>query len=373
MEQQGSLTKRDTSTGLTISETQYSNFINDFVDGVNSRLAGVEKNLYELGEFIVSKCEEGKAFNKKKDEVFNDLCSHPNFKYNKTTLYHYRQTAEFIKQLPEPIVAGDNIPFTSIKEVAMAKLPQVEKIKLAEEIQQNPMPRQEVRQKVQARRLEIYPPSEDKKWLIPFDCWQFNTCDPRFGQVGFPGRIPGQIILNLIHYYMKDNIFLSVYPGSHTDRDACNYLGKTCVELNQDATQHWDIEDSSIDFVFHDPPYWHAKAKEYQGGNDLSHLSLGDFYQALDFTAKESQRVLKVDGIVAIIIGNERNAYEDLAFNVYQVFKHYFTPIDRIIVPYSGTSEMHTAWAIAKAKERGIMLNGYRDLLIFRRMTKHEI
>ena len=360
--------KSNTSISLTISQTQYSRFLDDFVVGVNDRLIKVERNLYELGEFILVKCEEGKTFGKKKDEIFNDLCSHPNSKYSKSTLYHYKKTAEFIKQLPEPkIPAGGNfIPFTSITEIAQAKLPQTEKLKLIEEVKQSPMPRQELRQRVQAKRLEVYPP-EDKNWLVPFDLWEFNVCDPRFGQAGFPGRVPGQIVLNLIHYYMEGNTFLSVYPGSHTDRDVCHYLGKTCIELTQNVRENWIIENNSIDMVFHDPPYWHAKASVYQRDDDLSHLSLIDFYQAIDFTARESRRVLREGGIVALIIGNERNPYEDLAFNIYQIFMHYFASIDRIIVPYSGTSAMHTAWSIARAKETKRMLNGYRDLMIFQK------
>ena len=344
----------------------YSNFVDSFAGEVNDRLTGVETNLYKLGEFILTKCEEGKIFGKKKDEVFNDLCSHPGFRYSKSTLRGYSQAANFIKQLPEEMLAGQHLPFTSVVQIATAKLPQKEKIKLLNEAQEVPTTRQVVRQKIQAKRLEIYPPSEDKDWLIPFDLWQFNTCDPRFGQAGYPGRIPGQIILNLIHYYMEGDIFLSVYSGSHTDRDACSYLGKKCIELAQNVLDPWQIETGSVDFIFHDPPYWHAKATEYERQDDLSHLPLDAFYQALEFTAKESQRTLKTNGKVAIIIGNERNPYEDLGFNVYQIFKRYLTPIDRLVVPYAGTSQMHTAWAIAHAKEARSMLNGFRDLIIFK-------
>ena len=351
------------STGLTTLEVQYSEFIEHFVVEVNDKLNKVEKNLYELSEFVLDKCKEGKRFGKRKDEVFNDLCSHPDFKYSKVTLYHYTQTAQFIRQLP--IVAGDNLPFTSMLEIAVAKLPQQEKIRIVQEIKENPVPREAIRQKIQAKRLEVYSPGEDKSWLIPFDCWQFQEPDPRFGIAGYPGRIPGQIVLNLIHYYMEGNNFLSVYPGSHTDKDVCNYLGKQCIELNQNVLQQWNIEDNSFDFVFHDPPYWHAKESDYRREDDLSHLSLEDFYKAIDFTARESKRALKEGGRVAFIIGNERNPYEDLAFNCYQIFKQYFTPIDRVIVPYAGNSAMHTAWAISRAKEKGIMLNGFRDLMVF--------
>ena len=89
---QDALTENNTSTPLTTSETKYSctkysSFTGDFVTGVNRRLAKFEESLYELGAFILSKCDEGEAFSKTKDEIFKDLCSHPNFKYSKHTLF----------------------------------------------------------------------------------------------------------------------------------------------------------------------------------------------------------------------------------------------------------------------------------------------
>jgi hypothetical protein len=86
----GKQMKQDTLTENNIpiaSETKYSSFTGDFVTGVNKRLAKFEESLYELGVFIVIKCDEGEAFGKTKDEIFKDLCSHPNFKYSKHTLF----------------------------------------------------------------------------------------------------------------------------------------------------------------------------------------------------------------------------------------------------------------------------------------------
>jgi hypothetical protein len=52
----------------------------------------------------------------------------------------YVQTAEFIRRLPEPVSIAVNgkIPFTCVTEIAQAKLPQDEKIKLISEWKENP-------------------------------------------------------------------------------------------------------------------------------------------------------------------------------------------------------------------------------------------
>lgn len=35
------------------------------------------------------------------------------------------------------------------------------------------------------------------------DSWRFTGCDDRYGLPGFPGRIPGQIVENLLHFYTE--------------------------------------------------------------------------------------------------------------------------------------------------------------------------
>ncbi|MBA4395754.1 MAG: hypothetical protein C0407_19555, partial [Desulfobacca sp.] len=42
------------------------------------------------------------------------------------------------------------------------------------------------------------PDQEEKRWLKLTTCWNFNSCDPRFG-FQYPGRIPGQVVLNILY------------------------------------------------------------------------------------------------------------------------------------------------------------------------------
>jgi hypothetical protein len=50
-----------------------------------------------------------------------------------------RQTSEFLRQLPEHILVDQNLSFASITQIANAKLPQEEKIKLLKEVNETPV------------------------------------------------------------------------------------------------------------------------------------------------------------------------------------------------------------------------------------------
>ena len=51
--------------------------------------------------------------------------------------------------------------------------------------------------------------------------WEFNACDPEYGEKGYPGRMPGQIIENLLWYYTQPfDVVLDPMAGGGTTMDA---------------------------------------------------------------------------------------------------------------------------------------------------------
>jgi len=51
--------------------------------------------------------------------------------------------------------------------------------------------------------------------------WEFNSCDPEYGEKGYPGRMPGQIIENLLWYYTQPfDVVLDPMAGGGTTMDA---------------------------------------------------------------------------------------------------------------------------------------------------------
>lgn len=66
---------------------------------------------------------------------------------------------------------------------------------------------------------------QEPKSLKYFDVWSFNNCDPAYGIGNFPGRIPGQIIENLLHHFTEPfNIVLDLMAGSGTTIDVCKAM-----------------------------------------------------------------------------------------------------------------------------------------------------
>lgn len=71
--------------------------------------------------------------------------------------------------------------------------------------------------------------SDPDKWLKLTTFWNFASCDPRFGFT-FPGRIPGQIVLNLLHYFTEpgDRV-VDPFGGSGTTLDVCRHMNRRCL------------------------------------------------------------------------------------------------------------------------------------------------
>jgi len=79
-------------------------------------------------------------------------------------------------------------------------------------------------QSVKAMVKELLPPKdEEKKWVQGTDLWSFGDHDPRYGDSGALGRLPGQIYLNLLHRFAPGagQRVLSVGCGSGTLLDVC--------------------------------------------------------------------------------------------------------------------------------------------------------
>lgn len=78
-------------------------------------------------------------------------------------------------------------------------------------------------QEVRAMIKDLSPPEEKgPDWMRGTDLWSFSDHDERFGVAGFPGRLPGQAFMNLIHRFTTGHIHaLHVGCGGGTMLDVC--------------------------------------------------------------------------------------------------------------------------------------------------------
>jgi hypothetical protein len=162
---------------------------------------------------------------------------------------------------------------------------------------------------------------EDEKTKFGFDrkernIWSFDAPDPRFGQPGTKGRLPGQILANALFYYTEPG-WLVVDPmaGGGTTGDVVSTLPCFAdrkvrmydIEPAHDRIKRANIlqtgipeETGTVDYVFLDPPH-----EFFPRGNDPE-FSPGsaqvDTMMKLKTIMRESVRILKPGRRMSIIV-----------------------------------------------------------------------
>jgi DNA methylase/ParB/Sulfiredoxin domain len=119
--------------------------------------------------------------------------------------------------------------------------------------------------------------------LRTWDVWNYNDCDPRFGD-DWPGRIPAQMIGHILFYFSRPgDLVFDPMAGGGVTADTCMVLGRQCWGLDmEDHPEHrpeiepyyWDMKikapkDTILaakkkpDLIIFDPPYFQKKADGY--------------------------------------------------------------------------------------------------------------
>lgn len=216
--------------------------------------------------------------------------------------------------------------------------------------------------------------AKDLPWLRYTDVWNFSDCDERFGLKDFDGRIPGQIVQNIIYYYTEPSAFIiDPMAGGGTTLDVCTKCEETqrqCLAfdinpprpdiIQADATKPW-ITDKKADLIFIDPPYWSQQETAYQ----LVGQSLTQFLTLMELVVKQATQNLKDNGILALLIAPMavKTDYKDLPFLLYQLVQGMgFQPKRRIHVPV-GSEQVGPA-VTKHCKDTRTMVSIVRDLLI---------
>ncbi len=217
-----------------------------------------------------------------------------------------------------------------------------------------------------------------------YDVWQFTTCDNRYGS-NYPGRIPGQIIENLLWYYTEPfDIVLDPMVGSGTTIDVAKAMyrrvaGFDVRPVREDIIKRDTVKDGFPEkfrhkdyrpkLVFVDPPYFTMKKDEYSD-EAISNNTLDGFYQSIRRLSEHVRSVLRDDGYYAFLIQNQTE--KDLidgkpiihVFNCYEIIKEVgFNLVRQINCPQS--TQTFNPQQVNRAKNEKRMLGIVRDLLVF--------
>lgn len=214
-----------------------------------------------------------------------------------------------------------------------------------------------------------------------FNVWNFPDCNPLFGIENALGRIPGQIVQNVLHYWTEEgDLVVDPMAGGGTTIDVCNLMKRRCLAydinpLREDIIK-WDIrrgfpkEAKNCDLIFLDPPYFNMVFDIFR--------SLDEFHLFIQQLAKDSYETVQNEGFVALLIMNQTEKFEaeteypvciPHVFDCYEIFrKAGFKLIQAVSTPLTTQQFLH--YDVERAKQRKWLLGTYRDLLIFQKEVK---
>lgn len=242
-------------------------------------------------------------------------------------------------------------------------------------------------------RVKLFPTWRDivREWLSEhdpgrfsprfFNVWNFGRCDPRFGTEGFPGRIPGQLIQNLLFFYTEPGrTVVDPMAGGGTTLDVCVAMDRRCLAYDiaptrkdikcHDIRRGYPPEAKECDLIFLDPPYWRLKRDEYSQSS-VSADSYGGWLGFMQKLADDSYKTVRKGGHVALLVEaffDERSvgSFLDLPFECLNFFaKAGFEETQRIAAPMP--TQVKSARDIEYAKSKRMLLDLNRDLIIFRK------
>ena len=228
---------------------------------------------------------------------------------------------------------------------------------------------------------------DQERWLKLTTLWNFGSCDTRFG-FQYPGRIPGQVVLNTLYYFTDPNdLIVDPFGGSGTTLDACKHLGRRCLAYDleparddivcHDISFGFPTEAKGCDMIFLDPPYWIQKRGKYTNrAGSFSEANLDEFNWKMEKLIRDCYDTVKAGGIIALLIQNTTElkreidrvgkVYADHVFDCYDSFiKTGFIPAQRINIPL--TWEQFAGFDVKEAKEKKRLLGVVRDLLIMKK------
>lgn len=225
-------------------------------------------------------------------------------------------------------------------------------------------------------------------WLRVYNVWNFAFRDLSLGEE-WAGNIPGQIAMNVIHYYTKEgDLVVDPMAGGGSTVDACKKLNRRCLAYDIEPLEEKGIKYNDVrkggfpdkcngcDLIFLDPPYYKINRPLYSE-DSVSALEIDEFRGFVKKLARDCFTTVKDDGFVSFLIQNyyikfaSLDGYLDLAREAIVYFEDAgFKMVNRISCPQS--SEVYSASDVELAKKQRGMLNLLRDLTVFQKATMYS-
>ena len=209
--------------------------------------------------------------------------------------------------------------------------------------------------------------------------WDFptqNYGEKPHGDNKFNGVTPAFVIWNLIQRYTKEGgIVVDPMCGSGTTIDVCNeekrqVFGFDLVSRRPDIKEadarKIPLPDNFAHLVFIDSPY--SDNIKYSDHPDcIGKISCEDFrfFQELEKVAIEAKRILKPDGVLAWLIGDQakKKVFTPVGVRLYLILEKYLTAIDTVVVTRHNQTSNTQTWHY-RARKFNFFLRGFKYLFI---------
>jgi len=219
-----------------------------------------------------------------------------------------------------------------------------------------------------------------------FTVWNFKGCDIHFGIPNFPGQIPGDLVVNVLHFFtLEADLVDDPMAGSGTTYDACKMLNRNCLCYDiapiRPEIKKWNVEDGfpketfNCDLIFLDPPYFQKNKGKYTTkenpsaeADSCSEYSKEQFMNFMRKLSRDCYETVRPKGIVALLISDYiDNEHSLLTTEYYNYFwSQGFRAINRIQCPLS--TQQYKGHEVKRANEKRKLLNISRDLYIFKKV-----
>ncbi len=200
----------------------------------------------------------------------------------------------------------------------------------------------------------------------PYDVWNFASSHDLMGYK-YEGRIPGQLILQLLYFYTKqEDLVVDPMAGSGTVVDACLLMNRRCFAYDnklESFSKRIDIRESDAieairkhkaKLIFLDPPYSKKKEKEY-GVESISSLSKDEYLGYFSNLSKECINRLTPDGRLALLMSDytEEDPSESIFIHQYiNRFENEGFIVERIIQCPLSPEQLHADFYLKFTKSR---------------------
>lgn len=213
-----------------------------------------------------------------------------------------------------------------------------------------------------------------------YNVWNFPKADRQYG-LDYPGRIPGQIVENLLYYYTNPfDTVVDPMAGGGTTIDVCKVLYRRyqAYDINpvrddinkHDIKQGFPPKAKNCDLIFLDPPYWRLQKDKYTK-ETTAWVSLEEWLSFMGELAGECYKTVKQGGHVGLLIEaflDEKvtGRFLDLPFECLKLFTEAgFTEVQRIATPMP--SQIKDVHDVEYSKKSKLMLDLNRDLIVLRK------